>query len=85
MAGNSETKGSPFSTGGGGWNFEVRVQTYIAMHIMTQDISMVYRIKEKKNFRKQKVYLMNDGSVNDSSGLLHNLWSCIFNQFSLSV
>jgi hypothetical protein len=30
MAGNSETKGSPFSTGGGGWNFEVRVQTYIA-------------------------------------------------------
>ena len=37
MAEQRAKQSNPFSTGGGGVNFEVYVQTYIAMHIMTGD------------------------------------------------
>ena len=37
MAGQRANQSNPFSTGGGGVNFEVYVQTYIAMHIVTGD------------------------------------------------
>ncbi len=37
MAEQRANQSNPFSTGGGGANFEVYVQTYIAMHIVTRD------------------------------------------------
>ena len=37
MAEQRAVQSNPFSTGGGGVNFEVYVQTYIAMHIVTGD------------------------------------------------
>ena len=37
MAEQRAKQSNPFSTGGGGVNFEVYVQTYIAMHIVTGD------------------------------------------------